>query len=348
MANYCHTYDVNGNTSELLDVNGNRVAHYEYDTFGKEIISNGTQAQQNTYRFSTKPIDDTTELSYFGFRFYQSQSGRWLNRDNTEEESGEGLYAFWGNDMTNDIDYLGNWVIYNELKNHPNYRLEISLSAFGRKYGIPKISFFEDFINSYGILVEAKKTRKGGQNCVQGKIGAYGHVGLLKSLIKSAAKKIVRKVAKKYVSKVEMLDIDAVFFGSATFTDCECYTQAQVSVGGTFGVQAWGNLGIYFGNRKEGASNYRTGGGGYSSLFSRGGTRGVFVGFYGEAIGDVYKTTSGIDMKMQLGGTGFVGLRSDVFDLRAGGELFGNVTIGIIPFSYKGFDYGYSIWNPFF
>ena len=45
---------------------------------------------------------------YYGFRYYNAESGRWINRDLIEEEGGNNLYAMVGNDAVNFVDLLGN------------------------------------------------------------------------------------------------------------------------------------------------------------------------------------------------------------------------------------------------
>ena len=42
ITSYYPTYDGNGNVSEYLDSNGDKVAHYEYDAFGNEITAAST------------------------------------------------------------------------------------------------------------------------------------------------------------------------------------------------------------------------------------------------------------------------------------------------------------------
>ena len=104
---YFHSYDGNGNTSELIDAGGILSAHYEYDTFGKGLLATGTFANVNLYRFSTKPRDVLTGLDYYGHRFYDSMLSRWINRDPIEEIGGNNLYSFVLNSSVNKWDYLG-------------------------------------------------------------------------------------------------------------------------------------------------------------------------------------------------------------------------------------------------
>jgi RHS repeat-associated protein len=83
------------------------VAHYEYDPFGRITVATGSKAQDFVHRFSTKPLDPTTGLYYYGYRWYDPATGRWPSRDPIEEEGGINLYGFVGNDGVNRWDRLG-------------------------------------------------------------------------------------------------------------------------------------------------------------------------------------------------------------------------------------------------
>lgn len=75
-------YDANGNITEYVDTSdGSIAAHYEYDPFGNVSAQSGAMAEDFVYRFSTKYTDDETGLVYYGYRFYQPELGRWINRD---------------------------------------------------------------------------------------------------------------------------------------------------------------------------------------------------------------------------------------------------------------------------
>ena len=76
-----YTYDANGNIGQLVDAHGAITAHYEYDPFGKTIISSGLLAKANPFRFSTKHWNNATGLGYWGYRWYNPDMGRWLSRD---------------------------------------------------------------------------------------------------------------------------------------------------------------------------------------------------------------------------------------------------------------------------
>src|SRR5690606_26568990 len=106
-ATYHYTYDANGNVSEVLNNSGGIAAHYEYDAFGNTVASSGTYATANAYRFSTKPLDSVSELYYYGFRYYNPSTGRWLSKDPIGEQGGINLYGMVGNNTIGSIDMLG-------------------------------------------------------------------------------------------------------------------------------------------------------------------------------------------------------------------------------------------------
>ena len=102
------SYDGNGNILALIDATtGERAAEYEYGPFGEPLRATGPAAAANPFRFSTKYTDPETDLLYYGFRYYNPSTGRWLSRDPIEEQGGINLYCFVGNAPAGRWDYLG-------------------------------------------------------------------------------------------------------------------------------------------------------------------------------------------------------------------------------------------------
>jgi RHS repeat-associated protein len=79
-------------------------------------------ATANPFRFSTKFQDDETGLLYYGYRYHDPSTGRWLNRDPLGElgfevmrhhrkvnpmGDGPNPYAFVGNNPITRVDYFG-------------------------------------------------------------------------------------------------------------------------------------------------------------------------------------------------------------------------------------------------
>lgn len=83
------------------------LAAYQYDAYGKIADQAGPQAEENAWRFSTKPLEEATGWNYYGFRYYDAEIGRWPSRDPIEENGGANLYGFVGNNGIGTWDKLG-------------------------------------------------------------------------------------------------------------------------------------------------------------------------------------------------------------------------------------------------
>ena len=107
---YFPAFDGNGNVTTLVNSdNGAVEAKYDYSPFGKVLTMTGSYAETNPIRFSTKYTDPETDLAYFGYRYYNPDTGRWLNRDPIGEGTGEGsnLYRYCKADPVNLTDPYG-------------------------------------------------------------------------------------------------------------------------------------------------------------------------------------------------------------------------------------------------
>jgi len=96
-------FDANGNIMQKLDGTGAVVMSVDYDPFGN--IIDGTLVGE--YGFSTKPLIGGIQWYYYGFRYYDPETGRWLNRDPIGEWGGRNLYLMIANDPVNLSDFLG-------------------------------------------------------------------------------------------------------------------------------------------------------------------------------------------------------------------------------------------------
>jgi RHS repeat-associated protein len=83
------------------------VAKYIYDPFGNILSKAGPLADANTYRFSSKDYHANSGLYYYGYRFYDPNLQRWLNRDPIEEEGAFNLFNFVVNSPLNWVDPFG-------------------------------------------------------------------------------------------------------------------------------------------------------------------------------------------------------------------------------------------------
>jgi RHS repeat-associated protein len=105
-------YDGDGNVAALVDGSaGTGSASYEYSPFGETIRATGTMALANPLRFSTKFSDDESDFLYYGYRYYNPSTGRWLNRDPLDEQGGRNLYGFCLNNSVDNCDADGRFVL---------------------------------------------------------------------------------------------------------------------------------------------------------------------------------------------------------------------------------------------
>ena len=102
------SYDGNGNVAALVNAaDGTVAAQYDYGPFGEVIRTTGPMAKVNPAREGTKIYDDETDLVYYGYRYYNPSTGRWLSRDSVEETGENNLYGFVRNQAVNRLDLLG-------------------------------------------------------------------------------------------------------------------------------------------------------------------------------------------------------------------------------------------------
>jgi RHS repeat-associated protein len=100
--------DGQGNVVGLVKgTDGTRTATYEYDPFGQNIRQTGSASDLNPFRYSSRFTDTETDLIYYGFRLYNPNTGRWLNRDPISELGSLNLYAFVDNNPLENFDTLG-------------------------------------------------------------------------------------------------------------------------------------------------------------------------------------------------------------------------------------------------
>jgi RHS repeat-associated protein len=68
---------------------------------------NQTPHECESLKNSQKSKGNEGVVMYYGYRFYDPETGRWPSRDPIEEEGGINLYGFVNNDGVNNWDYLG-------------------------------------------------------------------------------------------------------------------------------------------------------------------------------------------------------------------------------------------------
>jgi RHS repeat-associated protein len=103
----CYHADGNGNITYVVNSSVGLAASYRYDSFGNTLASSGRLAGANGYRFSSKELHVRSGLYYYGYRWYDSATQRWVSRDPIMERGGINLYVFVGQDPASVVDPHG-------------------------------------------------------------------------------------------------------------------------------------------------------------------------------------------------------------------------------------------------
>jgi RHS repeat-associated protein len=110
---YLPVSDASGNIHKIVDAaTGEAVAEYAYDPYGRLISDSLMHFRNNELtnfplRFQSKYYDTETGLYYFGYRYYDPVSCKWLCRDPLQEQGGINLTAYCNGDPVNAFDPLG-------------------------------------------------------------------------------------------------------------------------------------------------------------------------------------------------------------------------------------------------
>lgn len=76
---YFYVVDGLGSVTDLVDVNGNVVNHYAYDSFGR--IVQKTEGVKNFYTYTGREYDEESGLYYYRARYYDAKVGRFIQKD---------------------------------------------------------------------------------------------------------------------------------------------------------------------------------------------------------------------------------------------------------------------------
>ena len=109
---YFFLKNLQGDIIAITNSDGETVARYSYDAWGKCIIeydSTGYIANINPFRYRGYYLDKETNLYYLNSRYYDANTGRFINADSPEYVSIQGgnLFAYGGNCPTKNADYFG-------------------------------------------------------------------------------------------------------------------------------------------------------------------------------------------------------------------------------------------------
>ena len=111
---YFYLKNAQGDVTGLVNSSGTQVVAYTYDAWGNPLTTTGTMADTlgklNPFRYRGYFYDTETGLYYLGSRYYNPETGRFINADNlvdTEDLLGENLFAYCANNPVNHQDPSG-------------------------------------------------------------------------------------------------------------------------------------------------------------------------------------------------------------------------------------------------
>ena len=97
-------YDAKGNLVSVTDASATQSLHYAYSPYGTSSrLPSSTLSLDNSFQFSSEYHDTSLALTYYNYRHYNYEQGRWMSRDPIEV--GPVCYVF-RNPILN-RDYLG-------------------------------------------------------------------------------------------------------------------------------------------------------------------------------------------------------------------------------------------------
>ena len=110
---YYYVKNMQGDVYKVVDASGNVVASYTYDAWGKVLTATGTMADINPIRYRGYYYDSETGLYYLNSRYYDPETGRFINADaaigQVGNVQGANMFAYCFNNPVNMSDPTGNW-----------------------------------------------------------------------------------------------------------------------------------------------------------------------------------------------------------------------------------------------
>lgn len=110
---YFYHQNALGSVMALTDAQGEVVEYYEYDAYGQPTILSSSfgplssSISGNPYLFTGRRWDEETDLYYYRARYYDTETGRFLQRDPLGYVDGWNMYEYVGGNPVMKMDPLG-------------------------------------------------------------------------------------------------------------------------------------------------------------------------------------------------------------------------------------------------
>ena len=112
---YYYLKNAQGDVVSIVDASMNVVGSYTYDAWGKVISASGSMANVNPIRYRSYYYDTETNLYYLQSRYYDPETGRFLNADGllgaNQDLLSYNLYAYCSNNPINCADPTGQFAL---------------------------------------------------------------------------------------------------------------------------------------------------------------------------------------------------------------------------------------------
>ena len=113
---YYYITNLQGDVMYLVDANGNEVAAYDYDPYGKIISATGSMAEVNPLRYRGYYYDSETGFYYLQSRYYDPEICRFINADKYSSTGlgflGHNMFAYCNNSPLIHTDKAGSIPAY--------------------------------------------------------------------------------------------------------------------------------------------------------------------------------------------------------------------------------------------
>ncbi len=171
---YYYITNLQGDIIAILDNAGECVAEYSYDAWGNCTIVSDTDgiAEINPLRYRGYYFDSDTGLYYLQSRYYDPQTGRFINADEPEMIS-QGVYNLFAYCEEDPINY-------SDSDGHKKIKLHVLTSKEHKKYANIVIKNIKEYFKSFkGTSVDSKLYTMNGKSDFKNKWNKIGSTDIV-------------------------------------------------------------------------------------------------------------------------------------------------------------------------